>query len=340
MALNRKPDTSQLVDVLTYHTVDNIQTACDIAQAFMKLPYNRNLLNYREIMTNYVAAVVYTLAHNLPVPVSPYSDAANIPVAYRSKVGDIPHLIVLLSHQPQIVAEVIARCPKANEWYQRCCTTDFDKLKPLAANMNRLLHEGVLVYFSTMAFSFRVQKWAVAPVAQPIAHTTLGMTGLSAKAILVRCSCDIRLMVENEQWARSLDLPGLGARFRAMRVSINMTQKQMAAEIGITKVAYTRMESGTKISAEVLFRCLLYYSRLINLDVLFDKRLWELAQQDHDLLYKKVHISSVVHRKHQLLKESLVSDISVIRQVMDERIDLLLYRFENGINSILSLTEE
>ena len=79
---------------------------------------------------------------------------------------------------------------------------------------------------------------------------------------------------------------------------------------------------------------------------------------DQELLFKKVHMSSVVHRKHQLLKESLNSCMDEVRveltkqlqeqmkqmeelqKSMEEKMNILHFQFDAGINSILALTDE
>ena len=354
-----KKDISKLAEIFIYRTVDNFQTAEDMAKSIMQLSHNRNLLKHQYKLIQYIAASVWLLAHKAPVPVNEY-ESNNVPVKYRSCLGDLVHLIVFLSYKPKSVISFLQRNERVVANYPGLFEDlDYETFVPLAANMNRMIMEDSLLSFRGDEFSFRVSKWAVTPIAKPVPYSTYDLKNLSSKSMLIRCTCDIRAcFVEEIPGQDEITLETLGARFRALRHKINMTQKVFAEQIGITKLAYLRMESGHKISAEVLMKCLVYYSRIINLDVLFDKRIWELAQMDQELLFKKVHMSSVVHRKHQLLKESLNSCMDEVRveltkqlqeqmkqmeelqKSMEEKMNILHFQFDAGINSILALTDE
>ena len=348
-----KKDITKLAEVFIYKTVDNFKVAEEMARAVMQLSYNRNLLRQQYRLTQYIAAAIWMLAHRSPVPVLEY-ESTNIPVKYRSSLGDFVHLIVFLSYKPNVVLSFLQQNEQITHNYpQLFDEEDMEMLVALAANMNRLIIEDSLPAFNSDNFSFRVSKWAVTPIAKPVAYSSFEMKGLSSKGMLLRCTCDFRsCFVEENAGQEEITLETLGARFRSLRNNIGMTQKAFAEQIGITKLAYLRMETGHKISAEVLMKCLVYYSRIINLDVLFDKRIWELSKLDQDLLFKKVHMSSVVHRKHQLLKESMTGYMDEIRKdmadimhdeiqrIVEEKMNVLRFQFETGINSILALTGE
>lgn len=352
MGYIRKQDVNKLSETFAYATVDSFRAAEDLAKAVLQLSYNRNLLKNQQQLMHYVAAAVWLLAHKTPVPISDY-ESSSTPVKYRSRLGDLPHLIVFLSYKPQIVLNIIQRNADIIEYYPELNDkADAAVFNALAANMSRMILEENLLSFCGDALSLRVSKWAVSPIAKPVAYASFDLKSLNAKGILIRCNCDLRAFLVEEKPLDGMTLETLGARFRSLRTNINVTQKEFAEQIGISKLAYLRMESGHKISAEVLFKCLLYYSRIINLDVLFDKRIWELSQMDKDLLFKKVHMSSVVHRKYQLLKNSMTETIGNIRnemadelhqemqRMLDEKMNVLRYHFESGINSILALTDE
>lgn len=348
-----KKDINKLAEVFIYRTIDNFRDAEDVAKAVLQLSYNKNLLKQQYRLIQYIAASIWLLAHKAPVPIEPY-EAKTLPVKYRSCLGDMVHLIVFLSYQPKMVLSFLKNNEKiADNYPQLFEDSDTNVFMALAANMNRLIVEDSLLSFRSDDFSLRVSKWAVTPIAKPVPYSSLDMKNLSSKGMLIRCTCDIRAcFVENSSTHEEVTLETLGARFRSLRNNINMTQKAFAEQIGINKLAYLRMESGHKISAEILMKCLVYYSRIINLDVLFDKRIWELSRLDQELLFKKVHMSSVVHRKHQLLKESMTDCIEEIRtqlsetikqevqKIVDEKLNMLHFQFETGINSILALTED
>ena len=356
MGFVRKVDITHLAEVLQYRTVDDRRTAEDIADAFMHLSFNRNLLLAQYSQKLYVAACVYMLAHKFAVPIAHYIGQSGVPVRYRSRMGDMVHLMVLLSYPPETVLAFIESDTKVCGLFPDLKdTVRAEELNALSVNMNRIILEEGLLCFRPDTFSFRVANWAVTPYSKAVNFPSFDLAGLSSKALLLRCSCDIRASFEEKREEKNLTLPVLGARLRNLRNSAGLTQKQFADKLGISKSACLRLEGGGQISVDVLFRCLLYYSRIINLDVLFDRRIWELAQVDRDLLHKKVHITSVVHRKHQLLYEELLSRIrrmeaavcqvddtaenSPKAQLLDE-IGRLRHEFETGFHSILSLTEE
>jgi len=353
MGFIAKKDINKISEVFIYRTIDNFKDAEDIAKAVLQLSYNKNLLKQQYRLIQYIAASIWLLAHKAPVPIEHY-ESNSLPVKYRSCLGDLVHLIVFLSYKPKVVLSFLQRNEKIVSQYSELFKDeDIAVFTALAANMNRLIIEDSLLYFRGDEFTLRVSKWAVTPIAKPVHYSSYDMKNLSSKGMLIRCTCNIRTyFVEENPNLEEITLETLGARFRSLRHNINMTQKAFAEQIGITKLAYLRMESGHKISAEVLMKCLVYYSRIINLDVLFDKRIWELSQLDQELLFKKVHMSSVVHRKHQLLKESMTECIDDIRsemaetikediqKIIEEKMNMLHFRFETGINSILALTGE
>lgn len=356
MSYIRKQDINKLAETFSYYTIDSFKVTEDMARALMQLSYNRNLLKNQHLLVQYISASIWLLAHKSPVPILGY-DTNSVPIKYRSRLGDLLHLIVLLSYKPSLILSYLNRNEKITEHYgDTFQKAEPDIYNPLAANMNRLIIEDSLTHFCNDAFAFRVSKWAVTPIAKPVPYYSYDLKNLNSKGLLIRCNCDLRAYLLEEKPVEEMTIETLGTRFRILRNNINMTQKDLAEEIGISKLAYLRMESGHKISADVLFKCLLYYSRIINLDVLFDKRIWELAQLDKDLLFKKVHMSSVVHRKYQLLRDSMTQSFKEIssgmteeiqnefqtnmQRIIDEKMNMLRFHFESGINSILALTDE
>ena len=352
MGYIRKQDINNLAETFSCAIIDNFQVTEDMARALMHLSYNRNLLKNQCLMVQYISASIWLLAHKAPVPIVEH-ETNNVPIKYRSRLGDLVHLIVFLSYKPSLVLSFLQRNEKISEYYAEFLRLAHpDVFNPLAANMSRLIIEDSLIQFCSDDFAFRVSKWAVTPIAKPVPYYSYDLKNLNSKSILILSNCDLRAYLLEEKTIDDMTLETLGARFRSLRNNINMTQKEFAEQIGISKLAYLRMESGTKISAEVLFKCLSYYSRIINLDVLFDKRIWELAQLDKDLLFKKVHMSSVVHRKYQLMRDSMTQTINEIRSEMaddmrdeiqrmiEDKMNLLRFQFESSINSILALTDE
>lgn len=353
MGYIRKEDSDRLRQVLEARYVDDFRAAEDIAEAFLRISYNRNLCVGHWRLVRYVAAGVYLLATRMPVPIVAYH-SAGVPVKHRSRLGDVCHLIVLLSHRPATVLDYLRQEPRV--W--SCCQDALSEgdadgvLSALCDNMDRMIVEDCLKVFTSDAFSFRVSRWTVSPLAKAVRYEAYDLTGLVPKVVLVRCTCDLRASLSGGGDDTAMSLEVLGARLRGLRNRTGLSQKEMASRIGISKIAYLRMESGRQISVDVLFRCLLYHSRTVNLDVFFDKRLWELAQIDRELLYKKVHINSVVHRKVQLLQGAMAdelrnarAEISAYRDSLSaddiiDRLDRLESVLRAGTDSVLSLTDD
>lgn len=352
MGYIRKEDSDRLRQVLECRYVDDFRAAEDIAGAFLRISYNRNLCVGHWRLVRYVAAAVYLLATRMPVPMVAYR-SDGVPVKHRSRLGDVCHLIVLLSHRPSTVLDYLRQEPRV---WDSCSDAlsggDDGVLSSLCDNMNRMIVEDCLKAFTADAFSFRVSRWTVSPLAKAVRYEAFDLCGLVPKVVLVRCTCDLRASLSGGGSDTAMSLEVLGARLRGLRNRTGLSQKEMASRIGISKIAYLRMESGRQISADVLFRCLLYHSRTVNLDVFFDKRLWELAQIDRELLYKKVHINSVVHRKVQLLQGAVADEFRNVRAEISAYRDSLstddiigrLDRIESvlraGTDSILSLTDD
>lgn len=62
----------------------------------------------------------------------------------------------------------------------------------------------------------------------------------------------------------------LGKKFKQLRLSIGLTQQQLADELGIGRVNYTRYENGTvRPDYETIIKLADYYD--ITLDELFDR---------------------------------------------------------------------
>ena len=148
MAVSRKPDTSQLRIILTCRTIDNFKTAEEVGDAFLSLSYNRNLLVARDTIRRYVAASVYLLAHMTPVPVV---NSEGRTLYYRSRTGDMAHLLILLSYSPQMVFALM-QCNERTVWKGNP-DEDAAKLKQFTAHVNKLIVDGAVLHFCDDAFA-------------------------------------------------------------------------------------------------------------------------------------------------------------------------------------------
>lgn len=345
-----KKEIDPLEELLASKVIGSYKAADDIANYFLQIGRNRNLLENREAILKYVSVAIYALANHLPMSVYQPSRDENLinPVRCRSRVGDIGHLIVFLSYKPMQVLDFLCADKEARRqlgfiahYYEQGEEKKLNELfHKLIATMNSLILDGGVKTYAKLAYSFRISQLNASPMLEEADPELFNHTKYSNTDVLVRCQSRISRMMASDIRNDSFNLKVLGQRLRTLRMGMNYNQKKMAAEICITPVAVTRMEAGGPVSAGVLIKFLNYFSHYVTLDVLFDDRMWELAQLDQNLITKKIHISSVVNRKVELLKESLIKKLDITRDSILTDLDALHYQIETGMNSVLSLTNE
>ena len=100
------------------------------------------------------------------------------------------------------------------------------------------------------------------------------------------------------------------------------------------------MESGGPVSAGILLTFLLYYSNYFNIDIIFDKRMWEMAQYKHEVMYKKVHITSVLNRKLKIMKQLVTERMENLQSKVNAELGEVYKQVRMGMDSAISLTDE
>ena len=66
----------------------------------------------------------------------------------------------------------------------------------------------------------------------------------------------------------------LGARMKEVRLTLNMTQMDVAQNINVKQISVTRMEAGKSVSAGILLTFLAFYAQYVSIDVLLDTKAW------------------------------------------------------------------
>lgn len=135
------------------------------------------------------------------------------------------------------------------------------------------------------------------------------------------------------------DMKTVGYRLKEIRLIYGLTQSQLAERIKVNQITIARMESGNGSSA-VLIGFLFYYAQFINIDIIFDDKMWNLVEQDKELLLKKVHLSSIVNEKYRVMKDNMIKELKKQRNQLDKTLQGLETYIESGLDSAISYTEE
>ena len=353
-----KKQEDALANAIVYRTVGNLKTAEDVANAVMSQGKFRNILRNRNGVRNYMAAAVYLLATHLPVEVQPEQDAEfhaspdneYPPVRYRSRVGDVAHLLVLLTYLPSQIFSLFEDKPEIQEYL----SSDFElfrsgrneelngRYEQLSETVRKIISEKKWVQYIHDEYVFRPPHSTVSQIMDPVPASAFTYKGLSTNKIYNRFVTDINRLIFEKQGQVGFTLEELGRRLKFLRLNSDLTQTQLADRIGVSHVAVSRVESGecNTYSAETLFLYIRYFSAIINLDILFDERMWRLAMQDREMLLKRICTNSIVNRKLELLKQNMNKQLEVAQQNLMVEMDGIRNHLDMGMDSILAFTEE
>lgn len=349
MAFNN--DLQKLEVMLSGNFINSLATAEAVAACFMQCGKNRNIISYRKLVTEYVGATIYALAHHLPMRVRMGKNrkGKTKDIRFRSKVGDLAHLVVLLSLPPKQVMAFIFRYDDIRQYlsqlyddYNGGRTDDFEKIfNQLAVNMSHSIQNtGVFSKFAGPRYAFWVSESGTPTFGEVVNPDLFDVSALSPEEIVKRTRYNISLAIERHHIDGEINLKVMGERFRTLRGMMGISQKQLAEQLGITNVACNRMESGGPVSAGILLTFLLYYSNYFNIDIIFDKRMWEMAQYKHEVMYKKVHITSVLNRKLKIMKQLVTERMENLQTKVNAELGEVYKQVKMGMDSAISLTDE
>lgn len=342
----------ELADLLASCFINSIETAETVARAFLQCGRNRNIVAYREMSVQYTAAAVYALAHHLPMRVAADKNrdrkARGGSLRFRSKVGDVAHLAVLLSLPPRQVLSFCFRYPEVQQYLPQLHkdltggrTENLDKFfEQLTGIMSHNIQNlGLFSKWSQVRFTFWVSQCSTATFGEVVHMDVFDVDSLQPEEQVKRARYNISLTIEHHHIDGDVNLKVIGERFRVLRGLMGFSQKQLAEQLGITPVACNRMEAGGPVSAGILLTFLLYYSNYFNIDIIFDKRMWELAQYKHEALYKKVHITSVLNRKLKMMKQIVTERLAGLQKEVNLELEEVYKQVNVGMDSAISLTD-
>lgn len=347
-----------LANAIAFRTVGNIKAAEEIAGTLLQQGRFRNILRNRTGVRNYVAAAIYLLATHLPVEVQ-YDEKSNPevngnsdfpPVKYRSRVGDMAHLLVFLTYLPSQIFTLFADKPELQDYlpqefglYRNGRYEELNKqYEQLLEIAMKIINEKKWAKYIQDEYVFRPPSTLVSQIMDPVPASLFNCRTMATNRIYNRFVTDINRLILEGQAPAHFTLEELGKRLKFLRLNSDLTQAQLAERIGVSDVAVSRIESGDKkyYSAEVLFLYIRYFAAIINIDILFDDRMWKLAMQDRELLLKRVCTNSIVNRKLELLKQSMQKKIELTKQNLLAELEGVNRHVERGMNSILAFTEE
>lgn len=116
----------------------------------------------------------------------------------------------------------------------------------------------------------------------------------------------------------------LGERLQLVRQRLNLTQKEVAIEIGSTPLKISKIEQGSVVTTPDFIRLLAFYSQSISLDVLFSEKI-DFATIDN--LFDKTFI----------LKKAIKEKLSLIRSTTTEQLKQLHDEVEKGFDESIAL---
>lgn len=349
-----KKQEDVLAEAIAYKTIGSLKSAEEIANILMGQGKFRNILSNKNAVRNYVAAGIYLLATHLPVEVQqdePLAESPKYPVVkYRSRVGDLAHLMVLLTYLPSQIYGLFGENTEIQNYlsheytlYRNGRNEELNRIyEQLTETASKIFADKKWLQYTHDEYVFRPPVAQVSQIMEPVPASVFNHKGLSTNRVYNKFVNDINRMLLERHVPACLTLEELGKRLKFLRMNSDLTQSQLAERIGVNDVAVSRIESGEKksFSADVLFLYIRYFSAIINIDILFDDRMWKLAMQDRELLLKRLCTNSIVNRKLELLKQSMETMIARTKDNLLTEIDSINKHVEMGMNAILAFTEE
>lgn len=116
----------------------------------------------------------------------------------------------------------------------------------------------------------------------------------------------------------------IGERLQLVRKGLNLTQGEVAKELGTTQNKISKIEQGGSVNTPIFIKLLAFYSQSISLNVLFAEKIDFVTHQN--LFDKSFVLSKVIKEKLNLLR---LSTSHTIQQMKDE--------VENTLDDTISL---
>ncbi len=113
----------------------------------------------------------------------------------------------------------------------------------------------------------------------------------------------------------------IGERLKQVRKYHHLTQKFVAESIGLPQNYVSRLECGRNLSSDKLILFLEFYTKYINIDIIFDERFDILLTDDHKI-NKKQYIDSILVEKIKLLQTMFENNNKSIERELNNLISL------------------
>ena len=198
-----------LAGVIAYKTVGNLKAAEEIANVLMTQGKFRNILSNKNAVRNYVAAGIYLLATHLPVEVQqdgPLPDNPRYPVVrYRSRVGDMAHLLVMLTYFPSQIFGLFSENPEIQAYlnqeynlYRNGRNEELNHIyEQLTETAGKIFTDKKWVQYTQEEYVFRPPVAQVSQIMEPIPASVFNYKGLSTNRVYNKFVNDInRLLLE------------------------------------------------------------------------------------------------------------------------------------------------
>ena len=114
---------------------------------------------------------------------------------------------------------------------------------------------------------------------------------------------------------RQITFRQLGKRLRYIRDRLDITQKEVAQELGITQVSVAGVAKGEDgVASSTLFSLLLFYSKWVSIDHLLSD---QFSEADEERIFNKhFEMHSVAREKLRMLREQ-------VDRVLDDAIEMI-----------------
>ena len=113
---------------------------------------------------------------------------------------------------------------------------------------------------------------------------------------------------------KTLDIKQLGERLRAIRIDLGLTQKDIAAELGIVQSMVSKVERGEPVMSNTIMLFFMYYCGKININYLLSEN-FDITQKDslYDISFS---MNSIVKAKLQMMQEEFNRNMETVQKLI------------------------
>ena len=107
-------------------------------------------------------------------------------------------------------------------------------------------------------------------------------------------------------------------RFKFIRQKLEITQTNLAEQLGTSQVMIYRIEKGEKIMSSLFLKLVLFFSPHVSLDALFAK---QFDIDDERVFSKDYSVNTIVKEKLAALREEMTAKLSEAEKKLGEELD-------------------